>query len=195
MEEKRPDKVAILATSLEEVREALGGTLNAGPSVPPAEAPAPIARKLLTVPDARLRKKCKPVKEIDGYVREVVRDLQAYLGMPVRTATGVSACIGLAASQLGELIRVYVVRLQGIDWVVINPVVVKSRGSQWSYETCDSIPGKTYKVKRAEVFKVQALDLDGRQRGYKGHGLVAAVLQHEQDHLDGIMIDEKKPSV
>jgi peptide deformylase len=156
-----------------------------------AELLVPPGRKLVTVPNPLLREVSKPVEVIDSYVMGVVKDLQDWLGRPVQIGHYTSMCIGMSAPQLGELIRVYVVRLQGIDWVVINPEPVKARGKQIVAETCESIPNKVYKVKRAETFKVRALDLDGNQRGYKGHGLLAAVLQHELDHLDGIMIDEK----
>ena len=151
----------------------------------------PPGRTLVTIPDPRLRQVCKPVEKIDDYVREVVQALQDWLGRPVQIGRYTSMCIGMSAPQLGELIRVYVVRLQGIDWVVINPEVVKSKGKQVVAESCESLPDQHFDIERAETFKVRAMDLDGNQRGYKGHGLLAAVLQHEFDHLEGIMIDKK----
>ena len=153
----------------------------------------PVERKLVTAGQdvyGLLRKECQPVEKIDGYVEEVVRDLQDQLGRPLKFGRYTSACIGMAAPQLGELIRVFVVRLQGIDWVVINPVVTRSKGKQMVTETCESLPAQRFNVERAETFKVTAIDLSGKQRGYKGHGLLAAVLQHEFDHLNGICIDQ-----
>ena len=190
MKEKEPDKIAIVGTGQDVSRIVKEGAVIRDTSKE-GDYPLVSGRTLVTVPDTRLRQVCKPVELIDGYVREVVKDLQDWLGRPVQVGAAKSLCIGMAAPQLGELIRVYVVRLQGIDWVVINPEVVKSKGKQMSYETCESIPGEVFNVERAEIFKVRALDLDGNQRGYKGHGLLAAVLQHEFDHLDGILIDEK----
>ena len=195
MEDKEKKKVVIVGNQQEVSRvvremakegEILRDTSQEGdyPLVP--------GRRLVTVPNPLLRQVCKPVGEIDAYVRGVVKDLQDWLGRPVQVGAQQSLCIGMSAPQLGELIRVYVVRLQGIDWVVINPEVVKSKGKQVVGETCESIPGEVFYIERAETFKVRALDLDGNQRGYKGHGLLAAVLQHEFDHLDGIMIDKKE---
>lgn len=140
-------------------------------------------RTLLTVPDVRLRQKSTPIKEVDSYVKELAHFLLSQLGL-------VSA-IGLAAVQYGELVRLIVVRVQGIEKVFVNPeIVTRSEKTNLSAEGCRSIPGKIFAVKRPKIVKVKGLNLNGEWHSLKAHDLLARVLYHEIDHCDGTMIDE-----
>ena len=147
--------------------------------------------EIITVPDPRLREVSQPVGEIDTHVREVVSSLQDIVGKIVEIGHRQTINIGLAAPQVGELIRVFVIRLMGIEWVVINPRILKETGHHFVDEYCESVPGHIFRVGRPKVIKMRGLSLDGLEHTFKGHDLLAAVLKHEYDHLDGILIDKK----
>jgi len=150
-------------------------------------------RQLLKVPNNTLRTSCKPVKDVTPEVKLLADDLIDYMFAHREDKI---APIGLAAPQLGELVRVIVFypnlfyrERNGIE-VLINPELVKTRGLNLLTETCLSIPGKTYLVRRARSVKVKGLTLDGRPESYKAAGLFAQWLQHEINHLDGVLIDK-----
>lgn len=144
---------------------------------------------ILTVPNPVLLMKSAPVSTIDGYVREVVEYMQTFLGQPSIVPGTVT--IGLSAVQVGELIRVFVCRFKGIDWVVINPVIIKQRDECWSAEACESVPDGIYDLRRPKSIKVWGLGLDGMPHSFKGQELLAALLSHEYDHLEGLLINAK----
>lgn len=141
--------------------------------------------QLITVPDERLRQKCKPIEGIDGYVRELAQEMLAQVDVPIEGLR----TIGLSAPQFGEMVRLITIRLQGLDIVLANPVIVKSVGRHIVVESCRSIPGKLYQVERPKIVKVKGMALDGSIKVVKGHDLLAACLCHETDHCDGVMID------
>jgi peptide deformylase len=141
------------------------------------------ARRLLVVPDARLRQKSEPVKEINEYVCELAQELLRKVDF--------HKAIGFAAPQFGEMIRLFVIRYQGLEVVMANPEIVKEVGTHWMLEGCRSIPGREYSIKRPKVVKVRGLGLDGRIKTVKGHDTLAAALCHEIDHLNGILVDVK----
>lgn len=144
-----------------------------------------MSRELLIVPDKRLRQKSEPIEKIDSYVRELAQEMLAQLDV----VTEGRKAIGFAAPQFGEMVRLIVIRLQGLEIVLANPVVVKSTRTHKVTERCKSIPGKLYWVERPKIVKVKGLALDGSTRTVKGHDLLASCLAHETDHCDGIMID------
>ncbi|MFH1532451.1 MAG: peptide deformylase [Pseudomonadota bacterium] len=109
-----------------------------------------------------------------------------------------SSGIGLAAPQVGHSIRMVVLDLaagtveQGTQQLVLlNPEVTARRGDIMWEEGCLSLPGILGKVKRSNYVKVEALDLDGEGIEVEGHELVAVALQHEIDHLDGILFTQR----
>lgn len=138
--------------------------------------------KLIKVPNPLLRQGSEPVKRIVGSIRKLAEHMVSQLE-PLEAA-------GFAAPQFGELKRVIAVKLDSVTTVVVvNPEVVKERGEHFVIEECRSIPGKRYKLKRPKIVKVRGLDLEGRPITVKGRDLLAQVLKHEVDHLDGILID------
>ena len=139
-------------------------------------------RELLTVPDPRLRQESKPVDEINSQVVDIAAFLLSQL-QPLEA-------VGLAAPQFGEMIRIIVFRRDYLTKVVlINPEIIKEKGSQLSEEGCKSIPGKVYLVIRPSVIKIRGLNLSGERITIRAHDLLARVLKHEMDHLDGVLID------
>jgi len=133
-----------------------------------------------------LRQKAPPEEEIDDGVRELIRNMADTM----RQAAG----IGLAAPQVGESRRIIVTEVpqehKGLV-ALINPKIVESKGSSEFEEGCLSIPGVTAKVKRAAEVVVEGLTPEGKKVRNKYTGLVATVIQHEIDHLDGILFVDR----
>lgn len=141
-------------------------------------------RKIRYIGDDILKKKCKPVKAITDSTKELIRDMFDTM----YEANGV----GLAAPQVGILRRICVIDIRDGDPVVlINPEIVESSGEQTDEEGCLSVPGKVAEVTRANYVKVSSLDMDMNPVTYEGEGLLARAMQHEIDHLDGILYGER----
>lgn len=140
--------------------------------------------------DPVLRKKAAPVERITPRIRRLVEEMFKVM----YAAKG----IGLAAPQVGESIRVIVLDLQDKSCppcALINPEIIEREGTQESEEGCLSCPGLTARVQRAARVVVSYLDLDGVPRRMEGEKLLAAALQHEIDHLDGILfLDRLTPT-
>lgn len=140
---------------------------------------------ILHVPDPRLRAKAKPVTPADA---DRVRGLAAKMLATMYAAPG----IGLAAPQVGELLRLVVIDLQKEESrdpiVLVNPeIVAASAETATREEGCLSLPGQYADVTRPARVKVRYLDLGGAKREIEGEGLLSACLQHEVDHLDGVL--------
>jgi peptide deformylase len=142
-------------------------------------------------PDPVLKKKAGPVEEVNG-------ELQALIDNMVETMYAAPG-IGLAAPQVGETKRLIVVDVSTKEekhplLVLINPVIVSFEGRIDSEEGCLSVPGYTSTIKRAERVLVRGVDREGRPMEVEATGLLARVLQHEIDHLDGILfVDRMSP--
>jgi peptide deformylase len=148
-------------------------------------------RPILIYPDPFLLKKAAPVSRVDDRIRELVRDLFETM----RAASGV----GLAATQIGVGKRVIVVDISHVEeelapLALVNPEIVESKGLEEGTEGCLSIPGVEGVVPRAEFILVKAQDEQGRPVQIPAHGLLARVLQHEIDHLDGILFIDRIPA-
>jgi peptide deformylase len=131
-----------------------------------------------------LRQQCAPISEVDSEVRSLVDDLFDSM----RAAEGV----GLAAPQIGIARRVCVIDVsaQQPDYppiALINPRIVSDVGTQVGEEGCLSFPDLYGDVKRAESVTVEALNLDGETFTTEGSGFYARALQHELDHLNGVL--------
>ena len=136
--------------------------------------------------DPVLRKKARPV----GKVGDAERKLASDMIETMRSASGV----GLAAPHVGISKRIIVV--EGVDddsaaLVLINPKIVRKKGSVNFCEGCLSLPGVSSDVLRPEAITVEALNLDGDVFKINADGLLARIIQHEIDHLDGILFIDK----
>ncbi|HIZ77599.1 MAG TPA: peptide deformylase [Firmicutes bacterium] len=139
--------------------------------------------EILQVGDEVLRQKCLPVKEINDTVRELLDDMAETM----YRADGV----GLAAPQIGITKRMIVVDVGEGLVELINPELVNGRGRQIDDEGCLSVVGVTGPVERYKTVMVKGLDRNGKGILIKAHGLFARALQHEMDHLDGILFIDK----
>ncbi|WP_431280594.1 peptide deformylase [Humitalea sp. 24SJ18S-53] len=140
---------------------------------------------ILTVPDPRLRARAKPVTAADT---DRVRDLAPQMLATMYKAPG----IGLAAPQVGVLLRVAVIDLHPDDKpdpiILVNPeIVAESSERAVREEGCLSLPGHYADVERPARVKVRFQDLTGAKREIEADALLATCLQHEIDHLDGVL--------
>lgn len=141
--------------------------------------------------DPVLRKKAVKVRRADEGIRKLADDMyETMLAAPG---------VGLAAPQVGKSIRLIVVHVpadeeegtEELSLKILNPEIVKSHGTQIGPEGCLSIPGWAGDVERAMHVTVKAIDMDNRPVRIKASGYRAVVLQHEIDHLDGIMFPDR----
>jgi peptide deformylase len=134
-----------------------------------------------TLPDPVLRRKTKRVSTIDRSVKKLVKDM-------TETLHAEDGRVGLAAPQVGVSLRVTVIGLPDEeDIVLINPEIVRRKGQRLVSEGCLSIPGYVGELYRAEVVTAKGLDIKGKEVRIKGEGLLAQALEHEIDHLNGIL--------
>ncbi len=144
-------------------------------------------RNILHYPDPRLRQKALPVGEITPAIIKLIDDMAETM----YAAPGV----GLAATQIGEPHRVFIIDIAAEDepsnlMVFVNPEIISTEGSCTSPEGCLSFPGVSEDIKRAEIVRVRALGRNGKTFELEADGLLAVAIQHENDHLDGmLMID------
>ncbi len=141
-----------------------------------------------TYPADILKQKAKPINTIDADIQKLVDDM-------IETMH-VSHGIGLAAPQVGVSQRLVVLDLSNREekmpiFVLINPEIIESEGIIESEEGCLSIPECLMAIKRAEKVKVRATDRDGNVIEIKAEGLLARALQHELDHLDGVVLFDR----
>ncbi|HQE91440.1 MAG TPA: peptide deformylase [Anaerolineae bacterium] len=149
-------------------------------------------RDIITVGDPRLRKRSHPVEKVTPEVRELIRDM-------VETMDAANG-VGLAAVQVGEMVRVIVIETpedeedptSGKLYIVINPEIVKmSKETAVGSEGCLSVPGYAGEVERATEVVVRGLDRHGKPFRLRARGFLARVFQHEIDHCNGVLYTDR----
>ena len=135
--------------------------------------------------DEILKKRAREIEVIDDKIKELAKDMMETM----HKWDG----LGLAGPQVGVLKRIIVIDLyeEGTQFTLINPVIVKEKGTQEVDEGCLSFPNKYGKVERPKEITVEALDIDGKKIKLKAKDLLAQALSHEIDHLNGILFTEK----
>ncbi|HMN19597.1 MAG TPA: peptide deformylase [Candidatus Moranbacteria bacterium] len=136
--------------------------------------------------DEVLRKKAAPVKDpFDPKLHKLIDEMVDTM----RAAKGV----GLAAPQVGHSLRLCVIEEGGRLYILINPrITASSKTIETEEEGCLSIPGEYFPVSRHSEVQVRYLDKEGKSAKIKARGLLARALQHEIDHLDGILILDRR---
>lgn len=131
--------------------------------------------------DSVLRRKAKRVPTIDSSIQRLIDDMIETM----KQANGV----GLAAPQVGVSLRVVVLQMPDDEepTAIINPEIVKRAGEQEVTEGCLSVPGYYGKIKRSASVTVKGWDRQGKSIRIKANGLIAQALEHELDHLNGIL--------
>ena len=141
-------------------------------------------RPIIHVPQDVLRQTAQPVTEVTSQTRQLLDDMAETM----YDAPG----IGLAANQIGSLERLIVMDCGSDDapelWQMINPEIIwESEETSKLEEGCLSIPGHNAEVIRPAMVKARYLDIDGKMQEMEADGLLAACIQHEIDHLNGVL--------
>lgn len=143
-----------------------------------------------TLPDPVLRRKAKRISSIDKSVKKLIADMRETLhAEPGR--------VGLAAPQVGVSLRLTVICLpeeKARDIVLVNPEIVRRKGQRNVSEGCLSIPGYVGELVRAESVTVKGLDAAGKPVRIKAEGLLSQALEHETDHLNGVLYIDRMES-
>ena len=147
-----------------------------------------MALDILTYPDERLKQLSEPVSVIDVRIQDFIRELEA-----IRLA-GPSAC-GIAAPQVGRLQRIVIVDVSNMKkpvanhghLILINPEIIEHDGMVMGREGCLSVPEFTGNVMRAEKIKLQFQNPQGETIQFETADFEARAIQHEMDHLDGVL--------
>lgn len=139
-------------------------------------------RNIVTEEDPVLRKRSREIKTIDDRIKTLAEDM-------IETLHSTENGIGLAAPQVGVLKRIFVIDMGEGDGptVFINPEVITKEGSYEHTEGCLSVPDVWNDIYRPTYMKVKALNLDGEEFEFDGEDLLAACLEHETDHLNGML--------
>ena len=143
--------------------------------------------EILTRDNPRLRIRATRVPRVDDSTRKLMDDM-------VETMVAASG-VGLAATQVGVSLRVIVLKVDNQVLQLANPELIRASGEQTGYEGCLSVPGYIGEVTRAQRVVVKALNRHGKEVRIKGEDLLARALQHEIDHLDGVLFVDKLTSI
>lgn len=152
-----------------------------------------LSLKIIHYPHPTLKRKSKPIKRVDAELKSIIKNMFELM----YEANG----IGLAANQVDLPLRFFVCNVaghpdEGEEMVFINPVVSRPKGQEEREEGCLSLPGVYAPVIRPETIQVEAFSLSGEPIQGELSGMMARVVQHELDHLDGVMfIDRLSPTV
>jgi peptide deformylase len=146
-------------------------------------------RKVLKYPHPILREQCEPVTVWDGHLQRLIDDM-------TETMYNATGAVGLAASQVGETVRIVVMDVtcktsRDEYKVLINPTILESSRKKQMREGCLSFPEYLASVKRATKVTFTAYERDGELKTYTVQGLEAIAIQHEIDHLDGVLMIDR----
>lgn len=144
--------------------------------------------EILTYPDEQLKQESSPVEQVDDALRAFIADLE-------ETMDAGPGGVGIAAPQVGRFQRIAIVDCSKTRKPVpnhgrlflINPEISDWEGMAVGREGCMSVPDYTGNVIRAESLTLKALDLDGKEQEFHCQGFEARAIQHEMDHLDGML--------
>jgi peptide deformylase len=139
--------------------------------------------EILKYPDPRLRIKAQPVVAVDAELRRMIEDMYETMYA--------SEGVGLAATQVNIHKRMFTMDIsksQDEPFCLINPEMISQTGKQFEGEACLSVGGGAYdKIERAAQVRVRAMNIDGKIIELEAEGLMAACIQHEMDHLNGVL--------
>ncbi len=146
---------------------------------------------ILKLPDPRLKRVSEPVAAFDQALRDFVADLD-------ETRRAGPAAVGIAAPQVGHLQRILILDVSSRPktpnhghLILVNPEIVHWEGYAMGREGCLSVPDYTGNVIRATRIRLKAQDVDGQEREYEMEGFEARAVQHEIDHLEGLLFVDR----
>ena len=144
--------------------------------------------QLITYPHPTLRHRSKPIVRVDARLKELVGEMFEIMYE--------SRGVGLAANQVNLPIRLFIAnpsgdKEEGPELVFINPVINRAKGAVEAEEGCLSLPGINADVKRNKSLCVNAYDLNGNEINVEVSGFLGRIVQHEIDHLDGVLFIDR----
>lgn len=144
--------------------------------------------QIIAYPHSTLRHVSKPIRRVDAELKQMIREMFALM----YAAKG----IGLAANQVDLPLRLFIMNLEsdpvkGEELVFINPVISQPKGSAEFEEGCLSLPGLYGPVIRPKQVRITAYGLDGKEIDFTATDLLGRCVQHEVDHLDGVMFIDR----
>ena len=151
------------------------------------------AIKIVTFPASILKQKAEPIRNVNG-------ELQSFIDRMVETLYEVPG-LGVAAPQVGKSLRLFIYDMTIKEGekqkltILMNPEIVASEGEIVADEGCLSIPEHWEKVKRAARIEVKGLDREGKELSFEAEGLHARLIQHEIDHLNGVLLFDRISSL
>ena len=158
-------------------------------------------RKLVDIKDPKLRKKSKPIRKVDKKIKKLIADMKETL-LTQDDPEGV----GLAGPQIGQNLRIFLINFKDKSRVVINPKILsiketkknRKRKTPKFMEGCLSLPHYYGPVKKPDIVKLEYLNENGKKVTETFRGFMAQIVQHEVDHLEGILfvdrlLEQKKP--
>ncbi len=143
---------------------------------------------ILKFPEPKLRQKANPVTSLTESDSALISDM-------IETMYSNNG-IGLAATQVGADRRIIILndtQKKGNELVIINPRIVHVGGKVIGQEGCLSVPGLTRELRRAHALRIEGLDIEGKEIRLDVNGIMARIIQHEIDHLDGILFIDRLP--
>ncbi|MFH1784653.1 MAG: peptide deformylase [bacterium] len=151
---------------------------------------------ILVYPNPILKKRASQIAKFNEHAKQVISDME-------ETLKAHKGCVGIAAPQVGESLRIIVVDASGHrkttthhgTVILVNPVITSKQGSVTVREGCLSLPDFTGNVTRASNISVKGLGRDGNEIEFETEGFEAVVLQHEIDHLDGYLFIDRVSSM
>jgi peptide deformylase len=141
--------------------------------------------KIFDYPSPILLQQLEDVPEVNDGVRDVADVLFSVLDK--------YSAVGIGANQIGSTVRVIAVDVEGTRLAIVNPHITHFGGETWSQEGCLSFPGVKATVMRFASINVEGLDLEGNHFETQAAGLLAHVLQHEIDHVNGLTLMQRVP--
>jgi peptide deformylase len=144
-------------------------------------------RTIITREHPNIHTKAVRVRTVDDSIRRLMDDMvETMLDAPG---------VGLAATQIDVHLRVFVMKIDNQIYHVANPELIKKRGEVTHDEGCLSVPGWVGETQRSEWVHIKGLNRNGKEIRIKGDGLLAQCIQHEMDHLDGVLYLERLTSM
>jgi peptide deformylase len=144
--------------------------------------------QLITYPHPTLRYPCKPLMRVDAELKALIAEMFEIMYE--------HRGVGLAANQVNLPVRLFVANPSGEkdvgpELVFINPVIKRANGSTESDEGCLSLPGINGTIKRNKTVRINAYSLDGKEIDMEVDGFLSRIIQHETDHLDGVLFIDR----
>lgn len=144
--------------------------------------------EIIQYPNPILRKKCQPVLEINQEVKEIIEKMKKI----IKKHNGV----GLAANQIGYSLRIIICYWENKFYIFINPKITKySKKTIEMEEGCLSLKGIYGIVERPEKITIEALNIKGKKIKQKFFGIISRIIQHEVDHLEGILFIDRTKNI